>query len=161
MTESCPHCRRQVSPDAGECPGCGAPLREGGGTGPLMKGRGKADLALLIMVGLVVLGIVCTGCGVLGVGEPATERITVRNEGRAVADVIVCPPFDRCAQENRIVHFEGLGPEQSARRNLRPPWEKSGEFLVHLRTSSGLDTEESVDREGPVTEIVVTKSGVR
>lgn len=59
----CRECGHEVSTDAASCPRCGAPLREGqGGTDPLMKGRGKADLALFVMLALVVGGIVLEAC---------------------------------------------------------------------------------------------------
>ena len=58
---NCPHCDHEVSPDADTCPECGAPLREGTGTRPLLKNRGHADLALFIMLGLVVVGLVWCG----------------------------------------------------------------------------------------------------
>lgn len=59
----CRECGQEVSSEAASCPNCGAHLREGqGGTDPLMKGRGKADLALFVMLLLVLGGIVLKGC---------------------------------------------------------------------------------------------------
>lgn len=61
--EPCRECGHEISSEAASCPSCGTHLREGqSGTDPPMKGRGKADLALFVMLVLVLGGIVLESC---------------------------------------------------------------------------------------------------
>lgn len=59
MLQACHQCGHEVSEEARRCPNCRAHLKEGTGADPLMRGRGKADLALLLMLVLVTVGVVC------------------------------------------------------------------------------------------------------
>lgn len=158
MTDSCPHCRRQVSPDAGECPGCGAPLREGSGVGSLMENRVRADVPLAIMVVLVVAFVWC-GCDIIGPGGEPLEHIELRNETRDTVGITITIPYNPRTgeQDSTVIVRDGILPDTTGFAAV--PNGYPGDLEVQAAWSSGRRTRRSVDGPaGPVL-VVTLKEG--
>lgn len=155
MLTTCHQCGHEVSEEARRCPSCSARLKEGTGTDPLMRGRGKADLALAVMLALVVVGVVCAGCGPLGLSEPATERVVVENRSDVSLEVLVCPGQLSCAPRTAVAWFEQVHARSTHTRELAPAWDESGVFTVQVRPGDVFRSYGTVDREGPVTRVIL------